>query len=256
MPPPKGTVRIFVESDLAEGAAVSLSSTQSHYVTRVMRGRTGDLVALFNGRDGEWRGRIEKTAKNSCTVIAREQIRYQPPDSDLWLAFAPVKKARTDFIVEKATELGATRLLPTITARSETKRINRERLAANALEAAQQCRRLSVPVVAEPVSLDVLLDAWPLERPLFVLDETGRGEPIREAISQAAGKDKGGNCISVGFLVGPEGGFKGSELDAMNELAFVTRVGVGPRILRSETAVVSALACWQALAGDWIGIPD
>ena len=209
-----------------------------------MRLGVGDGVSVFNGRDGEWSARIVGTGKGRCSVELADHVRRQRPEPDLWLLFSPIKKAALDFVVEKATELGVSRLCPVFTRRTVVSRVNADRMRANAVEAAEQCGRLSVPEVAEPVHLDRLIGQWPEPRSMLVMDETGTGRPIAEVLETAGP----GPCA---ILVGPEGGFAGYELDALRKLSSVTLVGLGPRILRADTAALSALVCWQALLGDW-----
>ena len=247
-------VRLFVVDALDEGEAINVSAAQAHYLQRVMRLSTGDGVALFNGRDGEWIARISAIGKGRCSVVVEGLHRNQRNEPDLWLAFAPVKKARLDFMVEKATELGVSRLWPVFTRHTVAGRVNLERMRANAMEAAEQCERLSVPEICEAVTLDRLIDAWPVERHLLVMDETGSGRPISEALG-VFHRPLPGEFAGCGILVGPEGGFAPSELDALRKLSFVTLVGLGPRILRADTAALSALVCWQASMGDWGDAP-
>ena len=171
-------------------------------------------------------------------------LRPVEPEPDLWLVFAPIKRARLDWLVEKATELGTSALLPVWTARTQVERINLERLRAHAIEAAEQSERLSVPELRPPDTLERLLADWPLHRRLIVGDESGAGKPVNDVFRR----------LSPGpaaLLVGPEGGFDQTELDAFGKLSFVTRVGLGPRVLRAETAALAALAVFQAIAGDW-----
>tara|TARA_R110000772_G_scaffold73216_3_gene159688 strand:- start:123869 stop:124594 length:726 start_codon:yes stop_codon:yes gene_type:complete len=236
-------IRLYVDGPLGAGAAVAATADQAHYLGRVMRLGPGDPVLLFNGRDGEWRAEITRMDKRAAELTIREKTRDQSEAPGPWLAFAPVKKTGTDFIVQKATELGASRLLPVATANTQTGRMNTERLRAQAVEAAEQCERLSVPEVSDMIDLDTLLTDWPQDRPLFALDETGGGTPLA-AVAGTAG-------AAVGFLVGPEGGFQARELDRFAKLPFITPVTLGPRILRAETACLAALAVWQAVAGDW-----
>jgi 16S rRNA (uracil1498-N3)-methyltransferase len=245
-------IRLFVTASLAPDATLALAGGQAHYLARVMRQGPGDQVALFNGRDGEWAARIENLGRGEADVTILRRLRAQAPEPDVWVAFAPVKKARTDFIVEKATELEASRLLPVATRRTGALRVNTARLAAVATEAAEQCGRLSVPEVAEPEALEALICDWPPSRRMLVLDETGGGEPVARALAGLAGGGAEGPP-PVALLAGPEGGFEAGELDALDKLPFAVRVALGPRILRAETAVLAALACWQALVGDWAG---
>jgi len=233
-------VRLYVKDGLAAGLAITLNRDQSHYAVRVMRQGMGDHALVFNGRDGEWLASIRDASKTACELALVEQTRPQSSEPDVWLVFSPVKKTRLDFLVEKAVELGVSRLLPVITERTDVSRVNVDRLSATAMESAEQCERLSVPEIDAPVDLGDLLANWPTDRQLYLLDETGLGAPVAQAF----------NSNSAAFLVGPEGGFSTSELDALRELPFVTPVVLGPRILRAETAALTALACWQMYIGD------
>ncbi len=241
--------RLFIEQPLVAGCPVALDASQANYLGNVMRLGTGNEVLLFNGRDGEWTAQIGKIGKKKGDVVVQEQTRPQEQEAGPWLAFAPLKKPRTAFLVEKATELGVSRLCPVFTRHTNSARINPDRMRAHAIEAAEQCRRLSVPDIEPAKPLAQFIDAWPRERRLLVLDETGGGEPIAEHLSslQAA---SGGLSFDCGFLCGPEGGFEESELDALRALDFASRIDLGPRILRAETAALSALACWQAFLGN------
>jgi 16S rRNA (uracil1498-N3)-methyltransferase len=243
--PAKPATRLYVTSDLAGGRTIDLSPAQTHRLRSVLRLGAGAEVALFNGRHGEWLGRIETLGKNSATVAVDRSMRPQVDDGDLWLVFAPIKRARIDGLVEKATELGASALQPAWTERTIVERVNIERLQAIATEAAEQSERLAVPAVHEPVGLAALLASWPANRKLIACDESGRAPPIAAAL---AGMPPSGEAA---LLVGPEGGFTETELDALANLPFVTRVGLGPRVLRADTAALAALAVFQAIAGDW-----
>lgn len=247
----KPSARIFTPHDLGADAAIELDRAQSHYLSHVMRLAEGASVALFNGRDGEWLSSIAGSTRHAVRLRCRSQMREQAFEPDIWLVFAPLKKTRTDFVVEKATELGASRLLPVFTRHTTAERVKVDRLRAQAVEAAEQCQRLSVPDVADPAPLDRLLAGWPQDRRLLVLDETGGGRPIASVLADRADDTEEPAALRHAILIGPEGGFSIAELDALRKLAFVTLVGVGPRILRAETAALAALACWQALAGDW-----
>ncbi len=238
-------VRLYVDTPLTGGEEVSLDKGQSHYLSNVMRRSEGDTVLLFNGRDGEWRAGIAAAGKKEVRLSLEEQIRPQPDEPDLWLMFALLKRGPVDLIAEKATELGATRLLPVITDRTNSDRINADRLAAIAREASEQCGRLSIPAIEEPRPLRQALDGWPDDRQIILMNETGAGKPIAEVMQVQAG-------TPGAIMIGPEGGFSPEELDALAKLDFVTSASMGRRLLRAETAAIAALTVWQAVAGDWI----
>ena len=235
--------RLHVEEPLAAGREIGLDHGRAHFLRSVLRLLRGAPVAVFNARDGEWLARIDGLGKGWCSLAVQAQRRAPAPEPDVWTVFAPIKRARIDFLAEKATELGCAVLQPVITQRTAVSRVNVERLAANAREAAEQCSRLSVPEVREPVALADLLAAWPAERRLLLCAEAGPAKPIAEALAAA-------ESGPWALLTGPEGGFAQSELDALLELPFVTPVGLGPRLLRADTAALAALACWQAVLGD------
>ena len=238
-------IRLYVQAALAADGRIEATQAQVHYLKNVMRRAVSDDVILFNGRDGEWRARIATLERNGGTFALSKQTRVQPNDDGPALLIAPIKRARLDLIVEKATELGVHVLQPVATRRTNSERVNLERLKAISVEAAEQCGRLSVPAIRAPAPLMELLHAWPLGQPLYLLDETGGGIPIADALYAHP------HTQTAAFLIGPEGGFEHAELDAMRKLNFVTAVGIGPRILRAETAAIAALVCYQALAGDW-----
>ena len=236
--------RLFVDADLAAGAEIWVTEQQAHYLLHVMRLAVGAEVALFNGHHGEWRASIAETGKKKARLTAILQLRPQAPEPDLWLLFAAVKRARIDLIVEKATELGVSVLQPVFTERTVMSRVGEDRLAAIGMEAAEQCERLTVPELRTPLSLQAALAKWPDGRVLLMMDESGAGKPIAEALAELPPGP-------AALLVGPEGGFAKSELDGLSRLAFSVRVGLGPRILRADTAVIAALSCYQAIRGDW-----
>jgi 16S rRNA (uracil1498-N3)-methyltransferase len=238
--------RLFVAAPLAAGLAVPLDADQAHYLRAVLRLGPGGALSLFNGTDGEWRGRIAELGKNKGLVALEAQTRPQDRPRDLWLGFAPVKRARIDYIAEKATELGVTRLLPILTRRTNVGRVNVDRLQANAREAAEQTERLSVPLVEAPQTLDRFLDGFPAGRRLMVCDETGQAPSIAAVLA-----DPDLAAADWAVLIGPEGGFAPEELAHLRKLSFVTAVGLGPRVLRADTAALAALAVFQAVAGDW-----
>lgn len=237
-----------MEADLSAGADIELGEQQAHYLRHVMRREDGAPLLLFNGRDGEWTATLGLRGKKGAAARVAEQTRRQVTEPDVWLCFAPIKRARIDFIAEKATELGVAVLQPVITRHTAVERVNVERLRANAIEAAEQTERLSVPEVRAPVDLMRLLADWPPGRRLLICDETGGGPPIAEVLG---GLDEAARTAPWGIVIGPEGGFAEGELTALRRMKDVTAVGLGPRILRADTAALAALACWQALVGDW-----
>jgi 16S rRNA (uracil1498-N3)-methyltransferase len=240
--------RLFVGADLSAGSEAPLDEAQVHYLRHVMRREDGAPLVLFNGRDGEWRATFEGRGKKAAVARATERTREQTAEPDVWLCFAPLKRARIDYVAEKATELGVAVLQPIVTRHTIVERVNLERLRANAVEAAEQTERLSVPEVRAPVELARLLADWPVGRRLLVCDETGGGPPIAVAL---AGLDAAARAAPWAIVIGPEGGFEETELAALRRISDVMAVGLGPRILRADTAALAALACWQALVGDW-----
>jgi 16S rRNA (uracil1498-N3)-methyltransferase len=240
--------RLFVEEPLAADAVLTLAGNQANYLVNVMRVQSGDSLLLFNGRDGEWQAQVEQTRRQGCTVVTVRQLRPQRAEPGPWLLFAPIKKTAVDFVIEKSTELGVSRLWPVFTLHTAASRINLDRLRAHAIEASEQCERLTVPDVESPLPLGEIATRWPSGRTLLVLDEHGRGTPIAAVLT--AGSRAGRWEPPPGILAGPEGGFAAAELNVLAELPFVARVTLGPRILRAETAALAALACWQAIAGD------
>jgi 16S rRNA (uracil1498-N3)-methyltransferase len=237
-------VRLFVEARLGPVAEVALGAAQAHYLFTVMRLRPGDAVALFNGADGEWLAEVAETGRRSGRLACRAPGQPQRRPPDLWLMFAPVKKARTDSIVEKATELGAARVLPVFTRFTNAERLRPERLRAHAVEAAEQCGETWVPEIAGAARLDAVLDAWNPSRRLLFCDESRVARPARAALAGAA---PGPWAV----LIGPEGGFAAEEVARLRGLDFVLPVTLGPRVLRADTAAAAALALWQATLGDW-----
>ena len=237
-------VRLFVDAALAADIEVALSGKPAHYLMHVMRLGAGDALRLFNGRDGEWRARLVAGGRAGCRLRLDARLREQHPEPGPWLAFAPLKKDAQDTLIAQATELGAERLLPVLTRFTGVERLNLERLRAQAIEAAEQCGRLTVPAIAEPCPLPALLAQWPPARPLLFADERGSGRPVADVVSASRG-------LSPGLLIGPEGGFSAEEGRDLIARPFVVAVDLGPRILRAGTAAVAALACWQALCGDW-----
>lgn len=234
-------IRLNVDQPLGPGQAVRLSSDQTHYLVGVMRLGAGAAITLFNGRDGEWRAMLAEVARRGAVAVCEVETRPLVLPPDLWLVFAPIKKARTDFIVEKAVELGVRRILPVQTRHTNSERIRQDRLQAHAVEAAEQCGATFVPEVADLQSLERLLPAWPKDRQLYWCDEAAIGQP-----SQI-----GGEAGPAAILIGPEGGFAATEACRLRAMSGVVPLSLGPRILRADTAAVAAITLWQARFGDW-----
>ncbi|HEY5337527.1 MAG TPA: 16S rRNA (uracil(1498)-N(3))-methyltransferase [Rhizomicrobium sp.] len=241
---PGGKVRLYVEAALESGARFAPSDAQAHYLLHVMRAKQGDHLSLFNGRDGEWLAVIAEVTKRACQFACEKQTRAQSGTPDVWLCFAPIKKTPADYVVQKATELGVAALIPVFTRRTIVTRVNVERMAANAIEAAEQSDRLTVPEIREPLPLDKLLKDWPRERRIIFCDEGGGALPIAKALAHVASGP-------LAILTGPEGGFDPAEREAIRSQDFVVPVTLGPRILRADTAALASLAVLQALKGDW-----
>jgi 16S rRNA (uracil1498-N3)-methyltransferase len=236
-------IRLYVDHPLGPGQPVPLTEAQAHYLFGVMRLGRGAPVLLFNGRDGEWRAAVAEAGKRGGTLLCEAQTAPLRRPPDLWLIFAPIKKARTDFIVEKAAEMGAARILPVQTRFTNSERIRQDRLQAHAVEAAEQCGGTYVPEVADLVPLDRLLDHWPQDRRLMWGDEHMAGPS-----AALAGQSPGPWAI----LIGPEGGFAEAEQARLRAMPQVVPVSLGPRILRADTAAVAALTLWQSRLGDWL----
>lgn len=239
------SVRLYLDHPLGAGQCVALTREQAHYLFGVMRLGPGDSFAVFNGRDGEWRAELRDAGKRGGLIEAVAQLRPLEMPPDLWLLFAPIKKARTDFIVEKAVEMGVRRILPVQTDFTNSERIRRDRLQAHAIEAAEQCGATFVPEVADLAPLRRVLDTWPEGRALMWCDE---------ALARDAGGARDSGAIAPGagaVLIGPEGGFSASERDRLAAFAPAHAVRLGPRILRADTAAVAALTLWQLRLGDW-----
>ncbi|MGE3643559.1 MAG: 16S rRNA (uracil(1498)-N(3))-methyltransferase [Beijerinckiaceae bacterium] len=241
--------RLFLEAALVEGAIVALGREHANYLRNVLRLGDGAEVLAFNGLHGEWLMRLGVEGKKAASLEAIQQTRPQTPPADLDYVFAPLKHARLDYMVQKATEMGASRLIPAMTRRTQATRVNIERMRANAVEAAEQCGVLSVPEVVEARPLETILRGWPAERALVFCDED---EPVADPV--AALREKLGKKtppIALAVLVGPEGGFDPGERQAIKSLPQAVTIALGPRILRADTAAVAALAVVQAAVGDW-----
>ncbi|MDO9362118.1 MAG: 16S rRNA (uracil(1498)-N(3))-methyltransferase [Sphingopyxis sp.] len=238
--PPASTPRLFVDTPLGADVTPVLDGPAAHYLLNVMRLKAGDPILLFDNISGEWLAVVADVAKRSLTLRIERQMRAIEQVPDLWLCFAPVKKARLDWIIEKATELGVARLQPVITERTIVERVKRERLEAQIIEACEQCGRTALPTLAEPVKLPQLLKDWPADRTLLFADEAG-GLPLAAVNAPPP----------AAILTGPEGGFTTRERELLIDTAAVRRIALGPRILRAETAAIAAVSLWMAQHGDW-----
>jgi 16S rRNA (uracil1498-N3)-methyltransferase len=236
--------RLFVSVDLGEGTRIEVDERQTNYLLNVLRMKPGDTILLFNGRDGEWRALVEDARRKVCTLVVEELTREQTAAPDLHYLFAPLKHARLDYLVQKAVEMGAGQLRPVLTEFTQVSRVNLERIAANAVEAAEQCGILALPQIDSPRRLRDVLAEWDDKRRLIFCDE---GAPINNPAHALRDLSPG----PVALLIGPEGGFSQTERDDLLGRAYVIPISLGPRILRADTAAVAALALVQAFIGDW-----
>ena len=235
--------RLYVEAALSEGGTVALSREQAHYLGNVLRKGVGDAVRVFNGENGEWRAEIAAISKRESKLAIIEQLREPKPCPDITLCFAPVRKHRTAFIIEKATELGVRTLQPVITARTQFPKFNVEKARLQAIEAAEQTERLDVPTIEAPQKLEVMMSRWDTERSLIFADEAGDGFPALNALQNIG--------APAAILTGPEGGFTPREREMLRVQNYVRPVSLGLRILRADTAALSLLTLWPAVQGDW-----
>jgi 16S rRNA (uracil1498-N3)-methyltransferase len=235
--------RLFVDAGLAEGATIACTPAQTNYLRNVLRLKAGDPILVFNGRDGEWRAQLREAGRRGAALVVDERTRAQGGGPDLHYLFAPLKRARLDYMVEKATEMGVARLRPVLTRRTVAERVNLERMRAHAVEAAEQCGILRIPDIDAPERLQRVIAAWD-RRPLIFCDEASEESCPFTALARV---EPG----PVAVLVGPEGGFDAAERDLISTQPFVTRISLGPRILRADTAAVAALALVNAVLGDW-----
>ncbi len=242
--PPASLPRLYVEQALGEGAEVTLEGAPANYLANVLRLRAGAQVKLFDDRTGEWLAELTEAGRKRVALSLVQRLREREPVPDLWLLFAPIKRGRIDWLVEKATELGVARLRPVLTRRTVVDRLNLDRLRAHSIEAAEQCGRTALPLLEPPAELDRVLRDWPSDRALYFADEGG-GEPLAEVATHGP----------AAILVGPEGGFADDERDAIRAVPPARPVSLGPRILRADTAAVAAVSLWMAAAGDWGTLP-
>lgn len=238
------TQRLFVSSDLDDNIIVSVDRSQANYLLNVLRMKTDSRILLFNGRQGEWLGEVTENGRKSCSIRLLSQTRVQPEPYDLVYLFAPLKKGRLDYMVQKAVEMGAGKLQPIITEYTQKTNLNLERLRANILEAAEQCGILAIPELLDPMALDKILDNWGTDRSIVYCDEA---TDKTDGIEMLRGLGK----RNLALLIGPEGGFSEEERIKLRSLEFVFPISLGPRILRADTAAVAAFAIVQAIAGDW-----
>ncbi len=239
----KTTPRLHLEAPLSAGGEITLSREQGHYLTGVLRLSSGDAVRAFNGRDGEWLTYLATLSKKSVSLRCERRVAEAklPPDIDY--VFAPLKHARLDYVVQKATELGARRLRPVMTSRTVAERVNLDRMRANVVEASEQCNLVHVPEVLEPEKLEKILATWEKGRSLVYCDETMVDHNPLESLKSLR--------APTAVLVGPEGGFTDEEKALLKSYPFVIPISLGPRVMRADTAAIAALTLVQALAGDW-----
>lgn len=236
--------RLYVEAPLSAAAEIPATADQANYLLNVLRLDDGDEIHLFNGRDGEWRAEISERSKRTCVLICTEQIREQTGGPDIDYVFAPLKRSRLDYMVQKAVEMGVARLVPVLTQHTIAERVNLDRMRANAVEAAEQCGILRVPEIREPQKLEKLLSTWDADRVLVFCDESAETANPIAALTGLSGR-------KLAVIVGPEGGFSDAEQKLLRAKPYTRAISLGPRILRADTAAVAALAVVNAVAGDW-----
>ena len=242
--------RLYLDAPIEEGASITLDASQANYLGNVLRLKAGDGVLVFNGRDGEWRGTLASAGKRRLALAIGTRTRPQTAALDLHYLFAPLKHARLDYMVQKAVEMGASRLQPVLTRHAQVTRINLERMRANAIEAAEQCGIVTLPEIRAPLTLERLIAAFDPDRLLVFCDEEAEVKDPVAALSQARDA-RGGRPLALAVLIGPEGGFAADERAALLELPNAVRLALGPRLLRADTAAVAALALVGAVLGDW-----
>lgn len=241
---PSSSVRLFVDAPLSEGAMVEPTTAQTHYLLNVMRLHGGDSIRVFNGCDGEWLAELSVMRRSYCQLSIEKQTRLQTGGPDILYLFAPLKKARLDYMVQKATEMGVSGLWPVITRRTIAERVNMERMRANAIEAAEQCGILRLPELHEPEKLTNILASWPADRTLVFADEDA---PITSPLEALQRQPEG----PMALLIGPEGGFDEEERTTLRAHTSVCPISLGPRVMRADTAAVAGLALLNAIRGDW-----
>ena len=239
----KNRIRLFLPLPLTTGASVQCAPEQTHYLLNVMRQSVGNVVYVFNGKDGEFEATISQASKKQCVLSIQKQVVPFSKCPDIMLIFSPLKKDSLDYLIQKSVELGVSCLQPVITEYTNAPKPKKERLEAQIIEACEQCRRQDIPTLNEPQNLENLLINWTPERKLLFFDETGNGQPFATMAPHAA--------APCALLIGPEGGFSEKELEILRKLPYTQGISLGKRILRAETAAAAALSCWQVLCGDW-----
>ena len=249
MTAPAASARLFVADDLAAGISIQPSKEQQHYLLNVMRCRDGETVLVFNGRDGEWQAEIRRAGRRDCQLAIQQVTRPQKSSPDLWLLFAPVKKARLDFIAQKASEMGCSRIWPVRTEYCQISRVNDDRMLANAIEAAEQTERLDIAETMPFTDLATALDSCETDRHIIFCDEASAGDATMNAISMLSAAAP---ISRAAVVIGPEGGFSAPERAMISGRQNSLKLSLGPRILRADTAAIAALACFQSVCGDWV----
>ncbi|MBT6134253.1 MAG: 16S rRNA (uracil(1498)-N(3))-methyltransferase [Kordiimonadaceae bacterium] len=238
----KPKTRLYTSQELKVGLVCLVDGNQGHHLVNVTRTKMGDYVNLFNGRAGEWLGEITKIGKGKAKITVREKTNEQTFEQDIWYLFAPIKKARVDYVVQKATELGVSRISPVITSRTNLDRIKRDKMVANCIDAAEQCGRMTIPEVDVMISLDEKLNNWPKDRAIIFCDEVEDVNLIQNLKP---------TFKKWAILIGPEGGFSPEERKMLKDHKNTTSISLGSRILRADTAAVAALSLWQSYFGCW-----
>lgn len=236
-------IRLFVQNDITKSTNLVLDEKQSHYLANVMKQKLGNQILCFDGSSGEYNCEISSLSKKSMKLLVLEKTREFEKSPDLWILFAPLKKDKTDFVIQKATELGVSKIIPVLTKHTISEKVRTDRFYMQTIEASEQCQRLDIPEIVQAIKLESLLEKWDKDRILYMMDETKNGDNILETFAK--------NKTASAILVGPEGGFCSQEIQMIKKQPFVKMISLGKRILRAETAVLSAISCWQASCGDW-----
>ena len=236
--------RLYISDTLSVGKTITLNEEQSHYLKNVVKYTLGENLCCFDNQNGEFLCELTNIGKKSIDLTVLKKTKEFSRCPDIWLLFAPLKKDKTDFVIEKATELGCRKIIPALTQYTITNNVKTERYTAQSIEAAEQCRRTDLPEIAAPQKLEDILQHWDSSRTLYFMDETLQSQPFQELLTQRPN-------TAAAILIGPEGGFSQKELTMLRNAPFAKGATLGPRILRAETAVAAALSCWQIIAGDW-----